>query len=76
MGGQNRDGFRQSPVSSVEGETSAERLRVGRVSAKTPTSRKEREKWGTRSPAVLSISERSKDVLSGLNYNCVYDSGF
>jgi hypothetical protein len=30
-------------------EKSAERwLRVGRVSAKSPTSRKEREKWGTR----------------------------
>jgi uncharacterized repeat protein (TIGR03803 family) len=34
---------------SVEGENLAERwLRVGRVSAKSPTSRKEREKWGTR----------------------------
>jgi hypothetical protein len=32
----------------VGGENSAERwLRVGRVSAKSPTSRKEREKWGT-----------------------------
>ena len=36
----------------VGGENSAERwLRVGRVSAKTSTSRKEREKWGTRHPA-------------------------
>jgi hypothetical protein len=33
----------------VGGENSTERrLRVGRVSAKGPTSRKEREKWGTR----------------------------
>jgi hypothetical protein len=33
----------------VGGENSAECwLRVGRVSAKSPTSRKEREKWGTR----------------------------
>ena len=33
----------------VGGEKSAERwLRVGRVSARSPTSRKEREKWGTR----------------------------
>jgi|SRR5580704_802423 hypothetical protein len=35
----------------VEGENSAEHwLRVGRVSAKSPTSRKEREKWGTGCP--------------------------
>jgi len=34
---------------SVEGENSAERWPiVGTVSAKSPTSRKEREKWGTR----------------------------
>jgi hypothetical protein len=36
----------------VGGENSAERrLRIGRVSAESPTSRKEREKWGTRAPA-------------------------
>ena len=54
----------------VGGENSAERwLRVGRVSAKGPTSRKEREKWGTRvsprtrrngAPTVLVMPARSK----------------
>jgi hypothetical protein len=29
------------------------RLRVGRVSAKIPTSRKEREKWGTRNSLIV-----------------------
>src|SRR5208282_3723380 len=37
------------PFPSAGGENSAELwLRVGTVSAKSPTSRKEREKWGTR----------------------------
>jgi len=49
-GGQNRERGAVSPrFPSVEEENSAERwLKVGRVSAKSPTSRKEREKWGTR----------------------------
>ena len=38
------------------GKRSTERwLRVGRVSAESPTSRQEREKWGTRQELALSL---------------------
>jgi len=48
-------------------EKSAEhRLRVGRVSAKNPTSRKEREKWGTR----LTCAGRSFNLDEFLAFNC------
>jgi hypothetical protein len=52
---EDNSGIRRSGIGSdqrldlVGGENSTERwLSVGRVSAKIPTSRKEREKWGTR----------------------------
>ena len=50
--GQNRDGGAVSPrFRRWKEKIRAERwLGVGRVSAKIPTSRKEREKWGTLNP--------------------------
>src|SRR5438874_440679 len=47
----------------VGGEDSEERgLRVGRVSAKSPTSRKEREKWGTRLREAISALRMTEGI--------------
>src|SRR5271163_4665859 len=60
---EDNSGIRRSGIGSdqrldlVGGENSTERwLSVGRVSAKIPTSRKEREKWGTRRFRFISHS--------------------
>jgi hypothetical protein len=50
--------YRRKRLELVGGENSAERwLRVGKVSAKSLTSRKEREKWGTRPRLMMMLGD-------------------